>query len=203
MKIYMTGAKRRMARAGGFTLIEILIVTLLFALASTILAQTFVGFNQLHRRVANAATLAQDMRFATELLVREARNKSINYAAYPIVDEAASSTVLHLVSAAGTEDISIQSSAVCADPSGANCLALSVDNGVTWNPITSTHVNVKRFGVYIRPTSSPFISTNGAYSSNLQPIVTFVLDTEYLGTGPNDHVSLTAQTSVTSRAYQR
>jgi len=195
MKIYMTGAK-------GFTLVEILIVTLLFAIASTILSQTFVSFNKLQRRVANAATLAQDMRFATEMLVREARNKSVNFSAYG-VDEAASSTVLHLTSSAGTEDIAIQSGATCADLSGAQCLAMSIDGGVTWNPITSTHVNVRRFGVYIRPTVSPFSPVSGSYPNNIQPVVTFLLDMNYLGTNTSDTVTLVSQTSVDSRMYQR
>jgi prepilin-type N-terminal cleavage/methylation domain-containing protein len=190
----MTGAK-------GFTLMEILIVTLLFAIASTILAQTFVSFNKLQRRVESASSLSQDMRYATEMIVREARNKTINYDAY-MPGEAASSTVLHLLTTGGTEDVSIQSGAVCADPTGANCLALSV-NGGAWNPITSTHVNVRRFGVYIRPTSSPFTKVGGTYPSDLQPMVTFLLDMQYLGTNASDTVSLITQTSVASRLYQR
>ncbi len=180
---------------------EILIVTLLFALASTILAQTFVSFNKLQRRIESASSLAQDMRFATEMFVREARNKSINYAAYA-PGEAASSTVLHLLTTGGTEDISVQSGAVCADPSGANCLALSV-NGGAWNPVTSAHVNVRRFNVYIRPTDSPFTPVSGSYSSNLQPVVTMLLDMQYLGANASDTVSLITQTSVASRLYQR
>lgn len=193
---------RRTRRASGFTLLEILIVTVLFSVAATVLSQTYVSFNALHRRIASTAVLSEDMRFAMEYLVREARNTSVNFGAY-LPGEAASSTVLHLSRSSATEDISVQSGAPCADPSGARCLALSTDSGVTWNPITSARVNVKSFGVYIRPTASPFVQVGGSYPNNVQPMVTFDLVLEYLAANPRDNVTLQAQTTVSSRSYQR
>lgn len=199
--ICMTGAKPRLLRSG-FSLLEILIVTLLFAMASIVLSQTYISFNKLHRRVANTAVLSQDMRFAMEFLVREARNKSIDFDAY-LPGEAASTTALYLKSQSVNERVAIQSGASCADPSGASCLALSLDGGTTWNPITSARVNVKKFNVYVRPTVSPFVEVGGAFPNNVQPMVTFDLELEYLGTNPQDNVTLEAQTTVSSRVYQR
>ena len=65
----------------GFTVVELLVAITLFSLMSLVLVQTFVSFNRLHRRTANAAVLGQDAWFAMELLVREARNKRLEYPA--------------------------------------------------------------------------------------------------------------------------
>jgi len=198
----MIGDKGASRRRSGFSLMEILIVVALFSMASVILSQTYVSFNRLHRNVASMSVLSQDMRFAMELLVREARNTSIDFEAYGS-GESVSSTSLRLKTPILTEEISIQPSSVCADPSGASCLALSTDGGATWNPITSAHVNVKRFLVSFRPTVSPFEKVGGAYPNNIQPVVTFHLELEYLTGNPRNTVTLEAQTTVSSRRYQR
>lgn len=193
----MTGGNRHVAP--GLTLIEILIVVALFATASVILSQTFLSFTRLHRKIANSAVLAEDMRYAMELMVRETRKKLINYAA------PASPSVLRLVDAQGnTLDIASRPNPDCGDPTVTNCLALSNDGGATWNPITGTHVNVKSFGVVVRPTVDPFATdASGAYLANEQPMATLHLELEYVAPNVRDNTSLEAQTTVSSRIYKR
>ncbi|MEK7116148.1 MAG: hypothetical protein AAB879_02005 [Patescibacteria group bacterium] len=201
----MIGGKHR---APGLTLIEILIVVTLFAKATVILSQIFLSFTRMHRTIANSALLAQDMRYAMELIVRETRKKLINYdpvTGYPDDASAFSSSMLRLVDAKGNRiDISVQSSGVCLDTTVTSCLALS-ENGGVWNPITGKRVNVKRFGVYVRPAKDPFVVDlgTGTYLANEQPMATIHLELEYVAPDSRDNSTLETQTTVSSRIYKR
>ena len=202
----MTGAKRHLRTRAGFSLIEILIVVALFALASIILSQVFLSFNRLHRKISDQVVLSQDMRFAMELLVREVRNKSVNYqAAYATGGSVASSSEMHLLGTNDATDVAVTNDqTICGDAPGTNCLVLSKDSGTSWSPITSKHVNVLLFGAYVRPTTSPFVlQPDGTYPNNVQPMMTINLNLQYLAPNPADDTSLQAQTSVSSRIYQR
>jgi len=201
----MTGVRR----TSGFTLIELLIVTAIFSIALAILAQIFVSFNRLHRKVANAAVLGQDVRFAMELLVREARNDEIDYAAYggTVPDV---SSILKLKKQNGAsiwiakgEPGAPPGLPSCEDVTVAACLSLSMDNGVTWTQITSNRVEVETFHVFVRPAVSPFVQNVGGYANNTQPFVTMYLGVMYKADSTKERVTLQSQTSVSSRVYQR
>ncbi len=192
----MTGNSYRKL-APGFTVIEMLVTITIFSFVAVILSQTFISFNRLHRKIANTAVLGQDARFAMEMLTREGRNKLVDYAGgvLPVAD-----TQLSLVSKDGASHVQvamkIPADAVCEDLS-VNCLALSTDGGLTWNTITSKHVNVKQFDVMVRPLTDPFAP--GA--SGNQPFITVVMTLEYLADNPQDNASLQTQTTVSSRIY--
>ncbi len=191
------------SRLPGLTLLEVLISVAIFALAAVVLSQTFISFNRLHRQVSNKAVLAGELRTAMELLVRETRNKRVNYdsiSGYVDAASVASSTSLHLVDASGgTTDVEVRAD-VCGE-AGVRCLAMqrsSVPGG--WQPITGKHVDVTSFGVYIRPTTNPFARGS---SVNIQPLVTFHLGVAYLTKNPKDGATLEAQTAVSTRIYER
>lgn len=196
----MTGAKRH-----GFTLVEILIVALIFALIATALSEIFVAMGILHRKIANTAILSQDMRFATELIVREARNDEIDYNAYGGTIPAMTN-ILQLKRQNGTSIWISQRSnpqTGCDYTLTDSCLALSVDNGTTWSQITSGRVSVRAFNVFIRPALSPFVMVGTVYQSYSQPFVTVYLDLLYKAERPKEQASLQVQTSVSSRVYRR
>lgn len=181
---------------------EMLIVVALFSAASVILSQTYVSFNQLHRKVANAAILGQDMRFATELIVRAARNNRIDFTGQPL--PARDNRLRLLTSTGGTIDIAARTGAAdCQDTTVTTCLAMSLDGGTTWQPITARRVNVTNFDVYVRPSNSPFIPTGGGYDNDTQPFVTVNIGLQYMAPNPKDQVRLRAQTTVASRVYVR
>lgn len=193
----MTGAKRP-----GFSLMEMLIVITLFSLMMLVVAQTFSSFNALHRKIANRAVVSQELRFATELLVRAARNRPISYATAP----PARASKLHLLQTGGIEMIvkrSVTGDPLCADLPTVACLLLSTDGGTTWVPITGKRINVERFDVYVRPSLSPFDQSSGSYPSNIQPFVTFHLKLKYMAERVQEQESLETQTTVSSRVYQR
>lgn len=189
----------------GLTLIEILIVVAIFATSAVILSQIFVQNTRLQRRVANMAGLSQEMRFVMELLTRETRNKIVNYdptTGYTTEVSIASSEALHLVNRAGEPtNITVESDpTICGAP--VKCLAYSTGAGPK-TAITGKSINIKFFNVSIRPTKSPFALVGGSYSSNVQPFATFTLELEYLAPSPRDNSTLLAQTTVSSRIYQR
>lgn len=201
MKTSSTGDKRRVALPG-FSLMEMLIVVTLFALSMMVMAQTFVSFNQLHRKIANRAIVSQDLRFTTELLVRAARNRPISYVAAPPPKD----SQLKLMQANGVEMIikrSLLGDAACEDLPTVACLLLSTDGGTTWTPITGKRINVEQFDVYAFPSQSPFVLAGGVYPNNLQPFVTFTIGMRYMADNVKEREALKTQTTVSTRIYLR
>lgn len=196
----MIGDNRR-----GFSAVEMLVVIAIFAVASVTITATYINFSRLHRRVANAEALGEDLRYTAELIVRSARSNTIDYPSLPSSIASPSST-LRLVSLGGSP-IWIQrfatSSSVCTGLNVA-CLGLSTDSGTNWSAITGRNIAINRFDVYITPTQDPFEAVGiGVYSSNDQPRVTFQIDATYLTNNPLESADLRLQTSVSSRLYLR
>lgn len=189
----------------GFSAVEMLVVIAIFAIASVAITATYVNFTRLHRRVANAEVLGEDMRFVAELLVRTARANTVDYPSLP--DELVSpSSTLRLLTGGG-DPIWIQhfttSSTVCAGLE-ASCLGLSIDSGTNWEAITGKYVAINRFDVYVTPTGNPFEPIGiGLYDSDNQPRVTFLIDATYAAPSEREQASLRLQTSVSSRLYLR
>jgi prepilin-type N-terminal cleavage/methylation domain-containing protein len=191
----MIGNKR-----SGFTVVEMMVAITIFSTIAVVMAQTFVSFNQLHRRIAYSAILGQDARFLNELIVREGRNKLIDYSAgsiLPVADQ------LHLISRDGTQQawfaLQTAASGNCGT-SGVSCIAYSNDAGATWNQLTSNKVDVQQFDVIVRPTDDPF---NVLTPGDTQPFVTVKVLFRYLSDNPKERPSLQTQTTVASRVYLR
>ncbi len=196
----MIGGNRK-----GFSAVEMLIVVAIFSIASVAITATFINFTRLHRRVANAEILGEEMRYAAELLVRAARSNTIEYPALPSGLTSPSSTI-HFVSSGGNP-IWVQrfatSSSVCAGLD-VPCLGLSTDSGTNWSAITGKNVAVHTFDVYVTPTENPFEPVGiGVYDNDDQPRVTFQIGATYIATNPLESANLQLQTSVSSRLYLR
>lgn len=191
----MIGNKR-----AGFTVVEMMVAITIFSTIAVVMAQTFVSFNQLHRRIAYSAILGQDARFLNELLVREGRNKLIDYSAGSILPVADN---LHLISRDGTQQawfaIQTAASGNCGS-TGVDCVAFSNDGGATWNQLTSNKVNVKQFDVIVRPADDPF---NVITPGDTQPFVTVAVTFQYKSDDPRENPILQTQTTVASRVYLR
>lgn len=199
------GTKKRARTAWrGFTVMELLVVVVIFGIGSLAISATYINFTRLHRRAANAELLGEEMRFAMELIVRAVRNNRVSYDPNPLnyqmtsiqlVDRDANPIVI------GRAD---DESAVCAGLD-ANCLALY--NGVQWAPITGKNVNIKQFYTYVTPLADPFDVVGGGvygqYANDQQPRITFVIDAEYVGANERETASMSIQTTVSSRVYVR
>lgn len=199
--------KRKAKKPEGYSLIEMLVVLALFGMASLILVQTFLTFVRLSHKTANAAVVQQDMRFTMEYVARAVRNTPIDYSV--AVEQATTTLRLKAPGQPATIiKLSALADALCLDPSGARCLLVSVDDGTTWSPITSKHVNVDRFKVYIQPTASPFKLVSNPpnpddYPNSQQPLATIEVGLTYQALSPKENVSLDAQTTISSREYAR
>ncbi|MDD5438448.1 MAG: prepilin-type N-terminal cleavage/methylation domain-containing protein, partial [Patescibacteria group bacterium] len=135
----MTGAN---TKRPGFSVIELLVVMVLFAISITILTQTYLSFIRLSHRTANSAVIQQDMRFALEYMSRNIRNMPIDYPVPPASLEAVTST-LSLKEANQPAWIikkSIPGDTRCSDDIDVSCLLVSSDGGTSWAPITAKHV---------------------------------------------------------------
>lgn len=197
---------RRIRRANtrGFSMTEMLVVVTIFAVASLTIAATHINFTRLHRRTANAEALGEDLRFASELLVRLARNNTVDYP--PLPQSLSASSTLVLVSSTDGSGLIVKrfgsSDAACTGLDAA-CLGLSRDGGASWGPITGKNVNIDRFDVYVTPSADPFEATGiGTYDNDLQPRMTLVIDATYLAPAL-ESATLSLQTTVTSRIYLR
>jgi len=189
----------------GFSAVEMLIVIAIFAIASVTITATYINFTHLHRRVANAEILGEEMRFVSELLVRTARANTIDYPALPAEIVSPSSTLQLLTAGGGSVWIQrfATSSSVCTGLDAA-CLGLSTDSGTNWSAITGKYVSISAFDVYITPTANPFEATGiGVYDNDDQPRVTFLIDATYASPSARETASLRVQTSVSSRLYLR
>jgi prepilin-type N-terminal cleavage/methylation domain-containing protein len=187
----------------GFTLVEMLVVVSIFITASVAIVATSVNLTRLHRRAANGERLGEDLRYTMELLVRLTRNRRIVYPTLPGTLPAKTSqlTLLDTNGVSLTVKLFPKSNSACGGLN-ANCLAIDPGTGV-YTALSGKNVNMSRFDVYVQPTSDPFQLSGGAYVSNLQPRVTFVVDANYVTTSTKEAASLGVQTTVSSRVYVR
>lgn len=186
----------RHSKRPGFTLLEMLIVVFIFSIVSAILVQTFVSFNRQHRKIANLSVLAQDMRFMTEMFVRLARSNKIDYSGAPLADEL---DQIRFITPDGGVTLALRQNPDCGDAKVTNCLAMKRDADVTWSVVSSKRVNVNRLSFFVRPANDPFADT----SLNYQPIVTLLIGLDFVADSPREYSKLDAQTTVSSRLYQR
>ncbi|MDD5726333.1 MAG: hypothetical protein PHC53_02880 [Patescibacteria group bacterium] len=210
----MIGAKSRSsnleariskAKAPGFTVVELLVVMVLFTFSLLILTQTYLTFIRLSHRTSNSATIQQDMRFVMEYMARSARNGAIDYPAPPLAIDAVTST-LRLKAEnqlAWMMRKSQPGDVRCGDAPSVSCLLVSSDDGANWAPITSKGVNVEKFNIYVRPSLSPFVLQGGTYSSDQQPYVSVQVKMTFNTPIDKEKVSMEAQTTVSSRVYVR
>lgn len=189
----------------GFSVAELLIVMVLFAITITILSQTYLAFIRLSHRTANSAVIQQDMRFALEYMSRNIRNMAIDYPTPPLALEAVSSTLSlqNENQPAWIIKKTTPGDTRCADDPDVSCLLVSSDNGINWAPITAKHVNVETFKIYVRPQQSPFELVGNSYPSDQQPFVTIQIKLTYKTSVEKEKVSLETQTTISSRAYVR
>lgn len=203
---YMIGNNLRKMKIGGFTVIELLIVLLLFSLGSLAISATYINLTRLHRRVANAETLGQELRYITEMMVRATRNYRVSYATNPV---ASSRTFVDLLNASNNQVSFAWSAAGNAVCNGLNvqtgCLTMYVQ-GVTpaYIPLSSKNIDILNFRVYTTPVYDPFTPVSlGVYQNNRQPVVTYFITAQYNSADAREEATLTVQTSVESRVYIR
>jgi len=195
----------------GFTLIEVLIATAIFATATVVISDIFIRTNKAQRKTQGIQQTASDARFAIESIVRTARLSEIDYDFYGGNVSATGESVLALRTTADTPiKFSRQSGSICPDNNASiYCLAVcskeSCSNDSDWDPITPRGINVPLLNFLIFPLSSPFEFDNitGDYKSDVQPRVTIISQTENITASSVERKQFNIQTSVSTRIYKR
>jgi prepilin-type N-terminal cleavage/methylation domain-containing protein len=183
----------------GFTLMEIIVATALFAISVSAILGLFNYALQINRRVEALRQVAQGTRNFTEAFVREIRNGRIDYQSSlsrcATIDYADSqNTRLALVTASGDK--------VCYFLSGNNLLVQkrTASGGVVEeqiNPVGFT-ITASKFHLYVRPTTNP--KPSAPPYPDQQPFVTIVaLFSVQVGADPA--VTIPYQTTVGTDAY--
>ncbi|MDP3993973.1 MAG: prepilin-type N-terminal cleavage/methylation domain-containing protein [Candidatus Doudnabacteria bacterium] len=171
----------------GFTLIEAVVATSLFAIAMTSIVGIYLSVQRLNQTSAAMQALQQNGRFILEDLTKTIRNGQIDYARYP------SQTVpqpytgeLYLIDNDGSFiRIFRQGDELRIDKGG----------GVT-SAFSGREVKVLDFRVYIWPSRNPF----GGGGAQEQPTATVFLNLQ-ANIGPRITTRIPFQTTVATRQY--
>ena len=172
----------------GFTLMEAVVATALFAFVVSSVIGVYLSVIQLDRKARSQRIVAQNARFIMDFLAKEVRNGSINYNC---------SQWNGIV--VGTSNLCVQNQANELERfylSGTN-LKLEKNNSST--NMNSSKVLVSDLKFYVSPAEDPYTP---AKTYNVHPHVTVVLElTSNYGTAPTAVAKIRIQDTFTPRYY--
>lgn len=197
----------RSQHQSGFTLMEIVVATTIFATVLTLMLVLFNYTLKINRRVESLRQVSQATRNFTEFLAREIRNGSIDYsgtidatncpASYTNTNTA---TYLALVSRQGEREC------FYLVPNGATAnlwLRKISITGVTSNEqINPANVTLDpaRFRFFVRPVTNPRVPTGGLFPG-VQPFVTMIMHLTVRLNGADQPAVIPYQTTVSTDIY--
>jgi Tfp pilus assembly protein PilW len=185
MRLQTTNYKLRTNK--GFTLIEAVVATSVFAFVVTSVLGVYLATLQIDSKTRAQRAVTQNARFIMEFIAKEVRNGEINYSAYPGG------------SASSTNQLFIRNQLNEAERifiSGNN-LVLTKPSGTT--NLNSSGVRVTNARFYVSPNVNPLTA---AKSANQQPSVTVILQlTSNFGDGAADIATIDLQSTFSIRSY--
>ena len=171
----------------GFTLIEALVATTVFAFVVSSIIGVYISVLQLDRKTRAQTSVSQNARFIMEFLAKEIRNGSIDYSGLNSCVNG--STKLCLINQAGEAEY--------MEYLAPNLVFKKASTSTT--NLNSAIVKVTKSGIYMQPAGDPFTA---AKNFNEQPHVTVVLElTASAGSNPADLVKMNLQTTFAVRVY--
>jgi type II secretory pathway pseudopilin PulG len=179
--------------SSGFTLIEAVVATAVFAFVVSSMVGVYLSAIQLDRKTRAQRAVTQSARFITEFLTKEVRNGTINYASYGGLIPA-NNNDLYILNQAGELEHIYASADTCTVTS--TCDLLIAKNSTVSN-LNSSNVKVSNIKFYIQPRGNPY--TDIVY--NEQPRVTMVLELTSNGLTFTDSAKIDLETTFTTRAY--
>jgi type II secretory pathway pseudopilin PulG len=180
-------------RSSGFTLIEAVVATAVFAFVISSSLGVYLSTIQLDRKSRAGRAVSQNARFIMEYLAKEVRNGTINYASYPggLVDTTCFSGL------GPCSDLYLENQANIVEHiflSGTN-LVLN-KNGSNTN-LNSSAVLVTNARFAIQPRGDPYTT---AKTFNEQPRVTIVIELKS-NYGTSGTITMNLQDSFATRNY--
>jgi prepilin-type N-terminal cleavage/methylation domain-containing protein len=191
----------------GFTLVEMIVATAVFATASLIITDLFLISNRAQRRAESSQAIQSDARVLLANITERVRSGEIDYAAYvgpipkpadmlAIIDERGRSVVIR-----GSD--TVFANTVCPSELSTPCLEISEDGGLTYQPMTSERIRLVGMQFYIDPPESPLEQDAGGFVYDIQPRVTFVLGLQGTTANAAELGTTFIQTTVSSRVLLR
>lgn len=179
----------------GFTLMEMIVASGIFAIVSVITSQLFITNSRAQNRSGVSQKVQSDARVMMSQLSDRIRYGTIDYEAY------AASIVspveqLNLIDEFGVNVVVRKGTSVCP-PNSSPCLEISEDGGPFF-PMSSKNFKVNVVQFYLDPPTDPNPVSGPA--GTIQPRVTFILGIQ--ASARDAEVGTTyVQTTVSSRQY--
>lgn len=175
----------------GFTLVEILMATSIFAVSSVVICGIFINASNLQKQISNYQKLQNDGRYIIEKIAKELRAKDI-VLLYP--SDNPTSTLNFWPDESGNHiRIYFNSST----------RSLIYEKNGQSAELNSSDVEIRQARFFIYPVLDPFSINSASNTPDIQPRITLLLDitnkTEVLKYKKN----LILQTTISSRNYMR
>ena len=189
----------------GFTLLEMVIATGIFAIVMVILTQVFLATSSAQRKSTAILASQSEARYVLEVIARKVRSGFIFYDHYAGSSPSSPESEFALLDLAdnGTVFTLETVPANCPSAESAPCIKMLADIGgtaTTTQYLTGKGLKVQNLAFYISPSTNPFIPF--AVSSS-QPRVTIVMSIQSIGNKPDQIATSFVQTTVSSRYYKR
>ncbi len=179
----------RSRASSGFTIIEAVVATSVFAFAAVSIVGVYLAVQRLNQASATLQALQQNGRFVTEDITKIVRNGQIDYASYPgsLVSEPSTGD-LYLIDRDGVHLHIFQSGTV---------LVIG-KTGFGSSNLTGAEVKVLNFKAFVWPSTDPFAGG----SVLQQPTVTVYLQLQG-NVYPRDQTLFSIQTTAVTRQYPK
>ncbi|MBI2099484.1 type II secretion system protein [Candidatus Uhrbacteria bacterium] len=188
----------------GFTLVEMLVAVSLFSIVVAATADLYLAISRAQKSVRARQRLGSEARFAAELISREIRAGTIDYAAYG-GSAPKSANFLYLRDRDGNAETFRVSGgpAQCVEASHP-CLVVCDSLG-NCSPLSTKNIFWDKIDFRVSPERDPFLfdPVTGAYAADEQPHVTIAAKLRAESNLPEERAEIDGQITVVSRVYKR
>lgn len=179
-----------LSKQKGFTLIEAVVATAVFAFIITAILGVYIAISQLDTKTRAQRAVAQNARYITEFIAKEVRNGKIDYASYPSQSAHTIESDLYIINQAGEQE-----------RFRLNGQNIQLIKAAGTSNLNSSSVKVNKFRVLVAPNTNPFTTTRPP-TVNEQPRATIILELEYTyGNRAIDKELINVQSTFVTREY--
>lgn len=170
----------------GFTLIEAIVATAVFAVVVSSVLGVYISVIQLDRKSRAQRAVAENARFIMDFFAKEVRNGVINYSSPGWV-------------ISSHNDLYIQNQANIVEHFSLNGNDIVFTKGASSTNLNSSGVKVTSLAFYVAPAGEPYTTTK---TYNEQPHVTVVMKlVSNYGARATDLITMNLQDTYTIRSY--
>ena len=181
----------------GFTLIEALVATFLFAIVMASVTDVYLSTVKVNRRTDTIRTASESARFIVESMTKEIRNGQIDYftAISPCSNVPASPAYSLAILSSENDRICFFVGNNNGQLSSSGTSLWLVKNNLSPVKVNGTGVNINGLKFYVAPTYNPYNT-----GSNISPRVT-IAGSVQVTSGGQDNVVIPIQTTISIPVY--